>query len=291
MELETYNAKIIDYGNFRQILSKPMGDVKMKKGTTMTDEEIRARENARVDRSQAAQEERTLRQSQKIKRTFQQLILANDFVWWATLTYDPKKVNSLNHAEAIQYAKTWLKKMIRTYGAFDYLLIPEKHKSGAIHFHGVFGKSKLNFSEAVNPKGQPMKRKGEQVFHLDDWTAGFSDCEKIRDKIKTSSYMTKYITKDLMTDPSMYHKARYIRSRGLKEPEITFVTLSEADLASKTPSFLLMTKDEKGNAVRDTAIYQERIDLDTGEIIELADNILIKSKKKSRPQADDSLGE
>ena len=33
----------------------------------------------------------------------------------------------------------WLRRMKRKYGKFDYIMIPELHKDGAIHFHGVTG--------------------------------------------------------------------------------------------------------------------------------------------------------
>ena len=87
------------------------------------------------------------------------------------------------------------------HGQFSYLLIPELHKSGAVHFHGLLGNVPADFVEAANPKnGKPVIRHNRQVYNLTEWEYGFSDCEEIESPERAASYITKYVTTALLTD-------------------------------------------------------------------------------------------
>ncbi len=100
---------------------------------------------------------------------------------------------------------------------FDYLMIPELHKSGAVHFHGLLGDIPAHFVEAANPKtGKPVIRHSRQVYNLPEWGYGFSDCEEIESPERAASYITKYVTAALLTDKEMYNKKRYFNSQGLE---------------------------------------------------------------------------
>ena len=70
----------------------------------------------------------------------------------------------------------WLRRMKRKYGKFDYIMIPELHKDGAIHFHGVTG----GLNAVICDSG--VKHKGVTVYNCTDWNHGFTTLTKIRDK-------------------------------------------------------------------------------------------------------------
>ena len=54
-----------------------------------------------------------------------------------------------------------------------YLIIPELHKSGRIHFHGVFSDVKnQSLSPAINPyTGESILENNKQVYNLDNYKA------------------------------------------------------------------------------------------------------------------------
>lgn len=57
-----------------------------------------------------------------------------------------------------------------------YLIVPELHKSGRIHFHGVFSDvPNWRLSPAKNSKtGECIYKNGSQVFNLDNYKLGFT---------------------------------------------------------------------------------------------------------------------
>lgn len=275
IELETYNTKITEFKNpvtgeiYREISRKETGNVKVKAGFKLSEEEKLRKRNAVVDNSAEAQEERTKSQSYKIKRKIRGYMLTNDWKYFVTLTIDPKKINSFDYDVAKKRLLTWCSSQRRKKGAFNYLFIPEMHKSGAIHFHGVIGGNDgIEFTQATNSRtGKPMVRNGRDVYNLKSWSKiGFSDCEKIENLEATSTYITKYITKELLSDPEMYKKKRYFTSRGLNTPSVEFTTTKAEDFKDYSKSYAVIDKDESGKNFVDIAIYKQTIDSETGEI-------------------------
>src|SRR5699024_94408 len=132
------------------------------------------------------------------------------------------------------------------------------HKSGRVHFHCVLGNCKFELIEAINPKtGKALKRNGRQVYNLPAWKYGFTDVEIIEDRERTSSYMTKYVTKELMSNKEMFGKKRYFPSRGLKVPEITFENRETNEFQDFTPNYGIVNKDKNGKNVLECAIYKQ----------------------------------
>lgn len=136
----------------------------------------------------------------------------NDFDYFVTLTLDPKKRDS---KDLKTYMKS-LSRFIRYYREkfncnIQYLLIPEKHKSGSWHMHGLF-------------KNIPDQCISLNQYHYLDWLDyhnkfGFISLSKVRDRDRVSKYITKYITKTF--DSSEFSKGDklYYCSRGLKQAE------------------------------------------------------------------------
>ena len=85
-----------------------------------------------------------------------------------------------------------------------YLLIPEQHKDGSWHIHGLLsGFPPAAFRAFSLDERLPMRiikklQKGEQVY---EWVGyrrryGFNTLEPLRDRQRAAAYVTKYITKD-----------------------------------------------------------------------------------------------
>lgn len=273
--VDNYNRKVTDYGNgkieiiaYNEPQIRLLGSLNHKGGA-----------NKKSIISDEAQQERTLKQSYAIKRRIRGYAMANDFKWFVTLTIDPKKNDSYDYNHSKKLLLKWCRFMRDTYKKFDYLIIPEFHKSGAIHFHGLLGNISANFVEATHPSnGQLLLRNERQIYNLDDWKYGFTDCEKIIDSEKTASYLTKYITKELMTNKEMFRKKRYFNSKGLKKPKIEYFTSETDDLKNFTPNFGIVGTDDEGNNVLDKAIYKLKRN-SNGQLIQTTNDYLLKTKK------------
>lgn len=136
----------------------------------------------------------------------------NYFDKFWTLTFDPKKFGSSDNLRFEEMQK-FLKRMTRKYGKFNYLAVPERHKSGAIHWHMMTG----YFEPKLIDSGKRYKEK--VIFNCPEWEFGFTNVQNVRSKKKISNYVSKYITKDLMDSPARRNKKKYWASRSLELPK------------------------------------------------------------------------
>ena len=135
----------------------------------------------------------------------------NRFDYFFTGTINPKKLNSKDPKALLKPIQNWLKDRVKR-DKFQYILVAEHHKSGAIHFHGLIKCGDLNLvdSGTKSYRGfkKPMKdftaiRKGlnpadgQIVYNLAKWKFGYTTCIKTYgDPLNVAYYITKYITKD-----------------------------------------------------------------------------------------------
>lgn len=134
----------------------------------------------------------------------------NDFTMFVTLTLNAKKIDRYDIDEIRKKVKSTFSNLVERYNIL-YLLIPELHKDGAIHFHGLIkgplkivdsGKVKVNGKRPIDK--DYAKRLGyteadcKVVYNLPQWKWGFSNAVIIPEEERTFTvkYMTKYITKD-----------------------------------------------------------------------------------------------
>ena len=140
----------------------------------------------------------------RTKRNIRELALCNDFEYFATFTVNSEKCDRYVLNDVQDKLKKILHKIKRNNKDFAFLIITEKHKDGAFHFHGLIkGISDLY----VNNNGYLSS----MIF---DNELGFNSFSKIKDYTKCCNYITKYITKDCIKNS---HNQIYISSRGLKK--------------------------------------------------------------------------
>lgn len=223
------------------------------------------------------QEKRTQEQLFAIRRTIKGITRSNEFRYFITLTFDPKRTDSKNYDEVIKKLQNFLRSLRRK-KKFKYLIVVEPHKSGAFHLHCLIGEAEVKLSEAKNKKGKPIIRHGRQVYNLENWKWGYSSCEEIEDQKRTSSYISKYISKDLLNNKEMFRRKRYFCSQGLKRPEITYELHDNDDLKEHTPNFGIVETDEHGNNHLNIGIYNLSPNEETG-VLEQSKDYLIKAKK------------
>ena len=148
----------------------------------------------------------------KTKNKLRDYARNNYFDKFWTLTFDPKKFGSSDNLR-FEEMQRFLKRMTRKYGKFNYLAVPERHKSGAIHWHMMTG----YFEPKLIDSGKRYKEK--TIFNCPEWEFGFTNVQNVRSKKKISNYVSKYITKDLMDSPARRNKKKYWASRSLELPK------------------------------------------------------------------------
>lgn len=152
----------------------------------------------------------------RAKQTIYDIARSNNFNYFITLTFDSSTgVDRYDYKSCCDALKVFTKHL--TYKKCSYIIVPEKHKDGAFHFHGLLS-GDIKLSQAFNPhNGLPIKN----VFNIDNFDFGFSTASFIRHKDKVSSYITKYITKELLNVVPKGCK-RYWASKGLNRPIVAF---------------------------------------------------------------------
>lgn len=160
------------------------------------------------------------RSMRRARAKLRRLALANDFRWFVTLTLDPAKIDR-NDGKAVAAALgRWADNMVRRKG-LKYVLVPELHKKGGIHFHGFFNDS-VKVSESGHFDGD-----GHPVYNLPEWSLGFTTAiELYGDYPSAVGYVTKYIGKQGVRPMGRW----YYSGGALKEPTKTYADLERDTL-------------------------------------------------------------
>lgn len=172
------------------------------------------RSQYQLARREAAEAERAARNLDRAKRrarsALRDLARANDFTHFVTLTLNAEKVDRYDMRSITKILNSWLDNRVRRDG-LRYVLVPERHKDGAVHFHGFFNDALplLDSGTVIPPEGgKPRKPRskaqreawlaagGHAVYNLPAWTLGFTTAiELYGDRHAAIGYVAKYITK------------------------------------------------------------------------------------------------
>ena len=141
--------------------------------------------------------------------------------YFVTLTFNDKKTNGYDFDNCTNKLKNWLDTIRRNNPNMKYIIVPELHKSGRIHFHGLFTNvPNWQLSVAINPKtNKPIVENGSIIYNLVNYKLGFSTISVIKNKEAVIYYITKYITKELL---DKRYKKNYWCSRNLVKPNIDY---------------------------------------------------------------------
>lgn len=149
------------------------------------------------------------RSIRRIKSTIRDYVLCNDFNWFCTLTFKEQSHDREKVMKQINDFCNYLRRRTYKNKGFKYIIIMEQHKSGAWHAHALF--NDVVSEHMIFAK----KRKQYDSYNWEKWNFGFSTCEKIEDKNRVSSYILKYITKDMVFEKG---RKSYFCSKGLNLP-------------------------------------------------------------------------
>lgn len=150
------------------------------------------------------------RSLKRTRQTIKDIVLCNDFDLFVTFTFDPKKHDRYNANHCKLVMTKWLSHQRVNFPDMKYLLVPELHKDGAIHFHALMS----GFNGSMRDSGHKVG--GRTIFNVTCFRAGFSTAVRIEDQVPVANYIRKYITKDMSI---LYGRKRYFCSNNLKRPE------------------------------------------------------------------------
>lgn len=169
----------------------------------------------------------TRRSVSRARAAVRDLARSNPWRFFVTLTLSPEKVNRYDPVDVLRHLRHWLGNNVRRKGLV-YLLVPEHHKDGAIHFHGLFNDA----LEAVDSGHKDGK--GHTVYNLPGWGWGFSTAiELYGERDAAVNYVCKYIGKQL--DGSMGGTPEKIGGRwyysggNLARPAVSWVDVDIRD--------------------------------------------------------------
>lgn len=166
----------------------------------------------------------------RTRRTIRDLILCNRFEYFCTFTFRDSDMR-YDLSSCKKALTVWFKNFKDRHApGFRYLVVPEQHKDGAWHFHGlVRGIPSQEFSvpmyitvrdrhtqkllEVRNTKGYIRWDRYSKRF-------GFFDCSRIKNYEACAAYVSKYITKALSDQAKSAHL--YFCSKGLQRPDLVF---------------------------------------------------------------------
>lgn len=205
-------------------LMRKLAEVEDASASTGDAWEREKEENARRGRSRAR------------NRIFD-LCQCNAFDLFVTLTVAPEKCNRYDYAAILRTLNRWLDNRVRRKG-LRYVVVPELHKDGAVHFHGL-----LNDVLPLVDSGH-KDRQGHVVYNLPDWPLGFTTAIRLYgERGAVSRYVTKYISK---TEEKIGGRW-YLHGGELQEPTFTYGTV---DYDSFTAPGMFEYIPEKGYAFK-----------------------------------------
>lgn len=228
------------------------------------------------------------------RRLVRDYILCNKFDYFCTFTFDKSKIDRYDYKEcASKLTKFFNNFRNRKSPDFRYVVIPEFHKDGAIHFHGVVSGIPDDEFEVPDKVPKLVKvREGKELKEVlelvpntrgyvrwKSYRLGFFSCSAIRKYSASAAYVSKYITKDLLAIPVgqkiVLHSAKLHKPELILDVDDVPWTLDGCDYAGEyckfkfTDSTLELVPDWYGECCSDLRdSEQEEGDLTYDEIFE-----------------------
>lgn len=138
---------------------------------------------------------------------------AHLFKYFVTLTFSPNECDRYDYCECSDLLHKWLDSVKHSFPYVEYVLVPEQHKDGAYHFHGLFSadlQSVMKFSGHYSASGSP-------IYNL-SFPYGFTTATEIKSSASCSAYIAKYISKTIKDGVLPPSAKRFWHSRGLSRP-------------------------------------------------------------------------
>lgn len=198
----------------------------------MTDEELREYVAKQVEEDRKQADARCKYSSlTRAKKNIYEISKANKWDLFVTITvadqdrrYDLDEVKKMVHKKINKLRE-------RKNLTFGYLLIPEQHKDGAWHLHGLFNDiDGLTITKARSAKTNRLlkTKNGKQVYNIQEFVSiGHNTVTYVEDTVAVAKYITKYITKDM--EWHYPNKRKYLCSKGLNRATVTYQEIEDIE--------------------------------------------------------------
>jgi len=145
--------------------------------------------------------------------------------YFITLTINPEKIDRMDFSLCSKFVRQWLNNQRKRFAPeLQYLIVPEQHKDGAWHFHGLLA----NVGNISFVDSEHLTKNNEIIYNLSKYTYGWTTATKVVDFHKVSRYICKYITKNV-TD-LLVGKHRYFVSSNIPEPDTMILFLEDSEV-------------------------------------------------------------
>ena len=175
------------------------------------------------------------RAARRAARAVRSLAHCARFKYFVTLTLDNNKIDRYDPDIIIKKMSTWCDNKVRRNG-LCYILVPEYHKDGAIHFHGFFndalpvvdsgtisrpGEKRPKRPRSRAQRAQWIEEGGHVVYNLPSWSWGFTTAiELYGDYAQAINYVTKYLTKQVEDCGDKIGGRWYYHGGKFEKPEV-----------------------------------------------------------------------
>lgn len=194
-------------------------------------------------------DENTARAARRAAARVRDIALSNEFSWFITLTLDKDKINRYDIKEITRKLNTWLDNQVRRKG-LKYVLVAERHKDGAVHFHGFInevpglvasGTWKVpGHKKPIKPRSEAQRREWaahgaeagfHEVFNWEAWPLGFTTAIRLYGEYNSAvAYVCKYIRKQV--GGGKIGGRWYYSGGALEAPAVELVDLGLQEFAS-----------------------------------------------------------
>lgn len=230
-----YNTRVIYYQNGSiqvRRYKRPLGDDSAStvrrddseinpfdlKKTKVVDEFLTDEEQKIID------DDNRRRSYSRTKQKVYDYTRSNIWEWFATFTFDPKKVDSTDFSLVSKKIRIWLNNQRSKNPDMKYIVVPELHSDGRkYHFHALL--SGIDSIKKVYSGHDDSQ--GRAIYNLSGWRNGFSTITRITDFNRASSYLVKYITKDMFVLEK--GKQKYFVSNNLELPNVVLYLINDVD--------------------------------------------------------------
>lgn len=142
-----------------------------------------------------------------------------DWDYFVTWTFSDEYVDRFNYDECSKKLRVWLNNQRRICPGLKYIVVPEQHKNGAWHFHGLIADvAGMNIVDSGH-----KTKDGKTIYNLPSYRFGFTTATLVEDVYRVSKYIGKYITKSLVDNTN--GRQRYFVSNNLPKPLQTKIYL------------------------------------------------------------------
>ena len=185
--------------------------------------------------------ESVMRAVRRAKVAVRDYALSTDFRYFVTLTLDASRVDRYDIVEITRKMQAWCSNQVQRRG-LAYILVPELHKDGAVHFHGFFNDAlpvedsgtmvppeggKPKCPRSLRQRSEWAENGGRVVYNLPAWTLGYTTAIELYGDYRSAvGYVCKYIGKAQGADadgPPQKIGGRWYYSGGkLGKPVVTY---------------------------------------------------------------------